>query len=428
VRGIVKNLFRSLDPHLPRAVWLLQLGGLLNFFGNGIVFPFLVIYLHEVRGFSLATAGLVVAVSSAAQLVVGVAAGPLIDRIGPRRTFAAGLVLQAAGFGLFPLVRQPWHAFVLIAIEGAGSAGFWPSQSTLLSRLVGEARRHSSFALQRATMNVGVGLGGVVGGLIADVSRPSSFTVLFAIDAVTFLGYIGVVAFIPDARVDVHEDAPRASYGAVLRHKTFLVLWTLNFVFVAAGISMFNLLPPFVRDHAHVSNREIGIFFLVNTFVVGGAQLPVSRVLEGRRRMRALAVMPILFAISWLAVDATGYWLEAGAAFAVLLVAAVVLGLGECLHGPAHIALVADIGPEYLRGRYFAVHSLSWGLAGAVGPAIGGVILDSEPFALWPLAAAACVGAAGIAFALDGVLPPRLRRIPRGEPEPAVLEPSTVTT
>jgi hypothetical protein len=38
------------------------------------------------------------------------------------------------------------------------------------------------------------------------------------------------------------------------------------------------------------------------------------------------------------------------------------------------------------------------------------------------------VGAAGIAFALDGVLPPRLRRIPRGEPEPAVLEPSTVTT
>src|SRR5439155_18235 len=167
----------SIVPRLPRAVWLLQLGGLLNFFGNGVVFPFLVIYLHDVRGFSLATSGLVVAVSSAAQLVVGIGAGPLIDRIGPRRTLAAGLVLQAAGFGLFPLAREPWHAFVLIAIEGAGSAGFWPSQSTLLSRLVDDARRHTSFALQRATMNVGIGLGGVVGGSIADVSRPSSFTV-----------------------------------------------------------------------------------------------------------------------------------------------------------------------------------------------------------------------------------------------------------
>src|SRR5213079_1485122 len=130
-------------------------------------------------------------------------------------------------------------------------------------------------------------------------------------------------------------------------------------------------------------------------------QLPVSRLLEGRRRMRALALMPLLFALSWLAVDATGYWLEATSAFVALLAVAVVLGIGECFHGPAHIALVADIGPEYLRGRYFAVHSLSWGLAGAVGPAIGGLILDSSPYALWPLAAAACVCAAGIAFALD---------------------------
>jgi MFS family permease len=416
---------RSLDPRLPRAVWLLQLGGFMNFFGNGIVFPFLVIYLHDVRGFSLATSGLVVAVSSAAQLVAGVAAGPVIDRVGPRRVLATGLVLQAAGFGLFPLVREPWHAFALIAIEGAGSAGFWPSQSTLLSRLVDNARRHSSFALQRATMNVGIGLGGVVGGSIADVSHPSSFTVLFVVDAVTFIAYIGALAFVPDPGVEVHVDAPRASYAAVLRHKTFLVLWSLNFVFVAAGISMFNLLPPFVREHAHVSNREIGIFFLVNTLVVGAAQLPVSRLLEGRRRMRALALMPLLFAVSWLALDATGYWLEGAAAFAALAAIAVVLGVGECLHGPAHIALVADIGPEYLRGRYFAVHSLSWGLAGAVGPAVGGAILGSEPFLLWPLAAAACVGAAGIAFALDGILPPRLRRIPRAEVEPAVLEPAT---
>ena len=67
-------------------------------------------------------AGLVVAVSSLAELVAGILAGPLIDRVGARRTLAAGLVLQAVGFGLLPLVREPWQAFVLVAIEGAGSA------------------------------------------------------------------------------------------------------------------------------------------------------------------------------------------------------------------------------------------------------------------------------------------------------------------
>ena len=51
----------SLDPRLPRPVWILSLGGLANAIGNGLAFPFLVIYLHNVRGISLGTAGLVLA-------------------------------------------------------------------------------------------------------------------------------------------------------------------------------------------------------------------------------------------------------------------------------------------------------------------------------------------------------------------------------
>src|SRR5215218_1371194 len=208
---------------------------------NGIVFPFLVIYLHDVRGFSLTTAGLVIAASSLAQLVAGIGAGALIDVVGAKRLLAGGLVLQAIGFGLFPLVHEPWHAFVLITIEGAGSAGFWPSQSTLMSRLVDDRRRHNAFALQRATMNLGIGLGGIVGGLIATVSDPQSFTILFVVDAATFLAYIAALAFVPDPGVSHEEKQLPASYARVLRHKTFVGLWLLNFTFVAAGISMLNL-------------------------------------------------------------------------------------------------------------------------------------------------------------------------------------------
>src|SRR5437763_7271710 len=172
---------RARDPQLPREVWLLQLGGVMNSFGNGVVLPFLVIYLHDVRGFGLGVSGLVVAVSAAAQLCAGIVAGPLVDRLGPRPVLGAGLMMQAAGFGLFPLVRSPWHAFALIAIEGAGSAGFWPSQSTLIARLTPPPRRHAAYAQQRVTMNLGIGLGGLSGGLIASVARPSTFTLLFLV-------------------------------------------------------------------------------------------------------------------------------------------------------------------------------------------------------------------------------------------------------
>ena len=44
---------------------------------------------------------------------------------------------------------------------------FWPSQSTLLAGLTPAARRHAAFAVQRVSRNLGIGLGGLTGGLIA---------------------------------------------------------------------------------------------------------------------------------------------------------------------------------------------------------------------------------------------------------------------
>jgi MFS family permease len=420
---------RSFDPQLPRDVWLLQLGGVMNSFGNGVVLPFLVIYLHDVRGFELGVSGLVVATSAAAQVTAGVLAGPLVDRLGPRPVLAGGLIMQAVGFGFFPLVRSPWHAFALIAIEGAGSAGFWPSQSTLIARLTPAARRHAAYAQQRVTMNLGIGLGGLAGGLIAGVSSPGSFTVLFVIDAATFLAYVAVLTVIPNPPVEPHAaEAHPASYAAVLRDRVFVGLWTLNFLFVTAGYSLFNLVPPFARDHAHVSEHQIGVFFFVNTAVIVIVQLPISRALEGRRRLRALALMPALWIVAWLLLDGGVYWFDGTAAFAVATLALAIFGVGECFHGPAHQALVAEIAPDHLRGRYFAVHSLSWGLAGTVGPAIGGFILAWRPFALWPLASLVCMAAAGGALALERFVPAQHRRIPRAEPaEVPVLDvaPST---
>lgn len=419
----MRRLLRSVDPQLPRDVWLLQIGGVANSFGNGIVFPFLAIYLHNVRGFGIATAGIAIAISAASQLVAGVAMGPFIDRLGARRMLAVGLVVQAAGFGLLPLVRAPWHAYALLALEGAGSAAFWPSQSTLISRLTPAARLHAAFAQQRVTMNLGVGLGGLAGGLIASVESPATFTVLFVVDGLTFLAYVAVLGLVRDPGVaPLRAGETAGSYADVLRDRLFLGLWTLNFLFVTAGYSLLNLLPPFVRDHGHVSERQIGAIFFFNTITIVLAQLPLSRWIEGRRRLRALALMPVLWAIAWLGVDASGYWLEATAAFVAVSLCVVVFGIGECFHGPAHQALVGELGGERLRGRYFALHSMSWGLGGTAGPALGGLVLAGAPFALWPLAAAVCAAAAAGALALERLVPPPLQRIPRAERDVGVVQ------
>lgn len=53
MRGILLTYF----PPLPRSVTTLQVGGLVDAFGNGITLPFLFIYLHNVRGIGLGVVG-----------------------------------------------------------------------------------------------------------------------------------------------------------------------------------------------------------------------------------------------------------------------------------------------------------------------------------------------------------------------------------
>src|SRR5437764_15158336 len=112
---------RSLDPRLPRQVWLVQAGGVVNSLGNGIVFPFIVIYLHNVRGISFAAAGLALSAGAVAALAAGIAAGTIVDRVGGRNTLLLGLALQATAFVLFPLLREQRHAFVLLPVAVPGT-------------------------------------------------------------------------------------------------------------------------------------------------------------------------------------------------------------------------------------------------------------------------------------------------------------------
>jgi MFS family permease len=408
---------RELDPDLPRPVWILEAGTFVNFFGSGIAFPFLLIYLHNVRGFGLGTAGLVVAALSVVGIAAGPAAGPLIDRFGGRVTLGAALLIAALGYGLMPLVHQPWQAFVLAAVIGLGGGTFWPSVSVLLTNLTPPEKRHRAFALQRVALNFGIGLGGLVGGLIASSSNPSSFTVLFLVDAVTYVAMVFVLPFVPEPQLEealdeTFEAERGAGYRAVVKDRALLSLLALNVVFISAGYAPFELLPVFAKNHNGVSESWIGVIFFFNTMALVVAQLPVARLAEGRSRMKVLAVMPASFAVCWLIVLLGGATLDGTEAAVVFVLAATIFGLASCVHGPTQAALVADLAPSHLRGRYMALSSMSWEIGFAIGPAVGGVILAVAPLALWPLASVVMAVSVVAVLRTEHRLPVALRRTP----------------
>lgn len=409
------GFLRSLDPQLPRPVRTLQLGGLVSALGNGMLIPFLFLYLHNVRGIGLGVAGLVIGANAVVSVVAGPVSGTLVDRHGSRRVLAWSLVVLAVGYASFALVHAPWQGFVAAAVTGVGNGIFWPAQSTLLAALSPADRRHATFAMQRVMMNLGIGIGALSGGLIADSERPGTFLALFVLDAATFVVFLGVLlAAVPEPDV-VHggSAADRSgSYREVVGHGAFVGVVGLNTLFVFAGMSGFELLPVFAKNEVGVDEHAIGLIFFVNTVVIVVAQLPIAKLSEGHRRMRLLALLGLVWAGCWVAVSILS-GVAAGATAAVLLAAVMVaFGIGECIHGAVQAPLVSDLAEPRLLGRYMALSALSWQLGFAAGPAAGGFLLSVSPRGTWLVWAALCVLGAVLSVALEGMIPKAIRRTP----------------
>src|SRR5246127_5589354 len=96
---------------LTRPVLILQAGNALNYFGYGLILPFEIIYLHQIRGFSTSTAGLVLDAVMGTAAIASPPAGALLDRYSAKAIVVAGSLASAFGYAGFAYVYRPWQAF-----------------------------------------------------------------------------------------------------------------------------------------------------------------------------------------------------------------------------------------------------------------------------------------------------------------------------
>src|ERR1700687_3480663 len=186
----VSHLIAGWHTGLSRPVLILQAGNALNYFGYGLVLPFEIIYLHQIRGFSTATAGLVLAATMGTSAIVTPPTGAVLDHYSAKAIVVAGSLASALGYAGFALVDRPWQAFACSVVSGARLGAGGTANRTLVVRLVTPEQRVAAFALNRVAGNFGIGLGATVAGfIVAAAQRLSPFQILYFFDAVTYAGF-----------------------------------------------------------------------------------------------------------------------------------------------------------------------------------------------------------------------------------------------
>jgi MFS family permease len=402
---------------LSRPVLILQGGNALNYFGYGLVLPFEIIYLHQIRGFSTSTAGLVLAATMGSSAIVTPPTGALLDRYSAKVLVVAGSLASALGYAGFAFVDRPWQGFACSIVGGAGLGAAGTANRTLVVRLIRPEQRTAAFALNRVAGNFGIGAGATVAGfIVAAAQQLSSFQILYLFDAVTSAGFaLIVLAAVPSPRAEIAAatDANGTGFRAVARDRLFLTVIAANIVLVVVGHTFFsNILPPFAKAHTPVGPAEIGIIILVNTAFIVIAQIPAVRLVARMRRTHAFAATSALFAVALLAVLPATLAHSALAATGILAGVATVLAIGEIAHILVLGPLVADMAPAHLLGRYLSLYSLTFTGSLAVGPAIGGFLLQTSPDAIWWGGALAALLAGVVLLRLGDRIPDPLHEAP----------------
>jgi MFS family permease len=413
----VSHLVAGWRTGLSRPVLILQAGNALNYFGYGLVLPFEIIYLHQIRGFSASTAGLVLAATMGTSAIVTPPTGALLDRYSAKALVVGGSVASAVGYAGFAFVDRPWQGFACSIVGGAGLGAAGTANRTLVVKLIRPEQRAAAFALNRVAGNFGIGAGATVAGfVVAAAQRLSSFQILYFFDAVTYAGFaLIVLAAVPSPRAVTvtAREANGTGFRAVARDRLFLTVIAANIVLVTVGHTFFsNILPPFAKTHTPVGPAEIGIIVLVNTALIVIAQIPAVRVVARMRRTHAFAATGALFAVALLAVLPATLVHSALAATSLLVGVAIVFALGEIAHILVLGPLVADMAPAHLLGRYLSLYTLTFSGSLAIGPAIGGLLLQSAPDAIWWGGALAAVLAGAVLLRLGDRIPDPLHEAP----------------
>jgi MFS family permease len=386
-----------------------------------MLYPFYAAYLAVTRQhLSAAAIGMVIGAFGVGALLADVSSGALTARIPERALAVVGLVGVAVVVLAISVTDVRWTLTAETAAWGFCYELVNPIAYTLVARAMPESSRRFAFAAVRLAINVGMGIGPVLAGLLF---RIGPGLLVWG----TAIGYLVAAVVLARARVtpghgtEAPERADASGDDDRPRHERRF--W--GFFAATLPIHIAYALPPtvisvYVIHQLHRPAALVSAVFAINAVLVITCEIALNHAMSGWRRRTTL--------ITGYCCGIAGFGLMGfgGVSGWFLLAATAVWTLGEMIIFPALLDHISAITPHRLKSRNMGFYSAGVNLGVLIAPLLFlplSAVLDAT--GSWAVVAGVLVvGLVGISLlsARHGTWGDDERRPVAGRPEPVPAE------
>jgi MFS family permease len=337
-----------------------------------MVLPFLALYLTTQLHEDAATAGLMLTFYGIGALVTAPVMGRLSDKIGAVTVMKLSLFLSGCILIFYPMIEGFGLLLVATLLWSIINEAFRPSSMSLISHIAPAEKRKTAFAMSRLVINLGMSIGPVAAGFLAQID----FAIIFYVDAVTAILAALFLVFYP-IRHKIDKEEIEKEVEALQSHKG-TVLKDIRFVFFLLALTpvtmvMFQhigVLPLYLVKDLGFQTSTFGMLVVVNTILIIFVEVPLNTAMTNWPDKKSLALGALLAGIGF---GATAFVSNV----IPLIITIVIWTFGEMILFPASSTFVAEISPPNRRGEYMGYFQMSFGLAFTLGPWLGTLVYDS---------------------------------------------------
>ncbi|MFC4375108.1 MFS transporter [Nocardia halotolerans] len=359
---------------LPPEIWVLIAAAFVIALGFGLVAPVLPQYAREF-GVGIAAASAIVSAFALMRLLFAPASGRLVQKLGERRVYLAGIAIVAVSTGACALAQTYWQLMVLRSLGGIGSTMFTVSSMALIIRVSPPAARGRVSGVYSTSFLLGSLLGPLVGGALAGLGLRAPFVIYaVALLIVCLIVFVGLRES-PVLATDSATAAPELTFRQAMSRPAYRAVLLTSF---AGGAAVFGVRMAFVPLLVvEILEQEAGMAGVALTVFAAGnaAVLFASGRLSDRFGRKPFLILGS--AICAVGTAALGF----APTMPWFLAASFVAGLGSGMFTPVQQAALADvIGTRARGGPVLAAFQMSADLGTVLGPIVIGWVADHTSF------------------------------------------------